>query len=474
MTTQVSSTALHTNPADASFGKELGATLHLAAPLALAQLAQIGMGVTDTVILGTIGHDAIAAGGLGAGTFFTLGAVLQGLVMGVGVLVAHARGAETLERIAPILRAGLLLALAAAVPLMLIMLDLEDVLLLFGEPVALAHDVAQYNHILLLAAPASLILALQRSYLAAMGRARPVMVISICALISNGCLNYGLIHGSVGLPEMGYLGSATATVITLWIAMLATAAVVHRVKIPGRLNGPIDWAVVRELASLGWPIAVTIGVEIILFMVAALMMGLMGNTVLAAHQVTINVASLTFMVPLATAQAANVRIGFHMGAKNPRSAKRAAKASFLLGVGFMAIAAAVMFIAPRQIAYLFNLDPNVPGDADVISLVVRLLWICAIFQVFDGAQTIAVGALRGLKDTRVPMVLAGFCYWVVGFPVAWVLGFHFGLGAEGIWWGLAFGLMAAALVLNVRFWRLMDRHISASNQGALSHAISGA
>jgi len=458
----------------ASLVQELGATFNLAAPLALAQLAQIGMGVTDTVMLGSVGRDAIAAGGLGSNMFFTFSMVLQGLVMGVGTLVAHARGAGTPEKIAPILRAGVLIAVLAALPLMLLMLDVEDVLLLLGEPANLAHDVARYNHILLLAAPATLILALQRSYLAAMGHARPVMVISIVGLIGNGFLNYALIHGHAGLPALGYLGSATATVVTLWISMLVTAGVVHRVKIPGRLNGPIDWTVVRELASLGWPTAITIGVESILFLVAALMMGVLGNTMLAAHQVTLNVASLTFMIPLAAAQAANVRVGFHMGAEAPRSAKRAAMAAFILGVGFMVLSAVTMFALPREIALLFNLDPEIPGDADVIALVMRLLLICAVFQVFDGAQTIAIGALRGLKDTRIPMVLASVGYWVLGFPAAWLMGFTFKLGAEGIWWGLALSLMAVSLVLNVRFWRLIDRRIAGHDQGALSHATSGA
>ena len=151
-------------------------------------------------------------------------------------------------------------------------------------------------------------------------------------------------------------------------------------------------------------------------------------------------------------QAANVRVGFYMGAGDPRAARRAASAALLLGVGFMAVAAAVMLIAPYQIALLFNLDPRT--DAEVIALVVRLLAICAFFQVFDGAQTIAAGALRGLKDTRVPALLAGLSYWAVGFPSAWALGFPMGWGPTGVWWGLAISLAVTAVVLNVRFWRL--------------------
>jgi MATE family multidrug resistance protein len=283
------------------------------------------------------------------------------------------------------------------------------------------------------------------------------MGVAVAALFVNGLLNYGLIHGAFGLPEMGLLGSCTATLIAVWGMMLATAAGMRRARVQRVAPSPIEWKVVRELVSLGWPIAITLGVEIALFLVGALMMGVLGTTSLAAHQVAINVASMTFMVPLAMAQAANVRVGFHMGAASPVAARRAAKAAFMLGVGFMTLSAAVMLAAPTQIALLFNLDPGKPADAEVIKVVVELLTICAFFQIFDGAQTIAAGALRGLKDTHVPALLAGLSYWGVGFPVAWTLGFPMAWGATGIWWGLALGLATAAVVLNARFWRLSGR-----------------
>lgn len=449
------------------FAEELRATSRLAGPLALAHLAQIGMGLTDAVMLGALGRDALAAGGLGAGLFFTLTTVLQGLVMGLSILVSHARGGNRPEKIAPLLRAGFVLATLTAVPVMVLLWKIEPLLLALGEPPRLAEGVAGYVGILLFAAPAALWLTVQRSYLAAMGTTRLVMAVAIGALVINGLLNYGLMHGKFGLPAMGYFGSSTATLIALWGMTAVTAVAMHRARSkdadaravqPGPIQrpvqSPVQWSLVHELAALGWPIAVTMGVEIILFLVGALMMGLLGTTALAAHQVALSVASTTFMVPLAVAQAANVRVGFHMGAAAPLAARRAAGAAFLLGVGFMALAAAAMLAFPRAIALLFSLDPGNAADAEVIVLVVRLLAICAFFQVFDGAQTIAAGALRGLKDTRVPALLAGLSYWAVGFPVAWVLGFPMGWGPTGIWWGLAVGLAAAAVVLNVRFWRL--------------------
>jgi MATE family multidrug resistance protein len=442
------------------FNQELRATFRMAAPLALAQVAQMGMGLTDTVLLGALGPDALAAGGLGAAMFFTLAAVMQGLVLSVGILVAHARGGEQSAKIPGFLRGGFVLATLAAAPLMLLLWNIEPVLLLIGEPPALARDITRYVQILLFATPASMWLAVQRSYLTALGKTRLVTLVALGALIVNGVLNYGLMHGAFGLPNMGYLGSATASLIAVWGMMLATAAGMRRALPLRREVQPIQWGVVRELTSLGWPIAVTMGVETLLFLAAGLMVGVLGAAPLAAHHVALNVASMTFMVALGTAQAANVRVGFHMGAGAPEAARRAALAALLLGVGFMACMAAVMLLAPYQIAWVFNLEHGDPADAGVITLVVRLLAICALFQVFDGAQAIVAGCLRGLKDTRVPAVLAGFSYWAVGFPVAWVLGFPLGLGPTGVWWGLAVGLATAAIILNVRFWRLSAKFAS--------------
>lgn len=435
------------------FGQELRTTLKLAGPLAIAQLAQVGMGVTDTVLLGALGGDAIAAGGLGSGLFFMTAMVLQGPASSAGILIAHARGAATPERIAPALRAGLVLATLALIPALALLWNLEPILGAIGEPPALARAVSQYGRILLLGLPGLMWLATLRVYLASMNHPRLVMGVSFGGLIMNGFLNYGLIHGAFGLPEMGLLGSATATTITIWTMLLVTYAWIRLVPVLAyhAKAGLIEWPLVAEVFKLGWPIAMTIAVEALLFMVGALMMGTISVTALAAHQVTINVASLTFMIPLAVGQAANVRVGFHMGGRAPHLARQAGFAAFVLGVGFMTLSAITMFTVPREIALLFSLNPDDPKDASVIALVVPMLMISALFQVFDGAQAIAAGALRGLKDTRTPMILAGIGYWLIGFPVAWVLAFPLKVGPLGIWWGLAIGLAVAALVLSARF-----------------------
>ncbi len=462
-------TPMTPSAAPISFRQETGATLRLATPLAAAAVAQMGMGLTDTILLGSLGRDALAAGGLGASLFFTTTAIMQSAMTGVGVLIAHARGSGHVARISPIFRGGTILALFAAVPVMAVLAFLEPILLALGEPVQLAHDVGAYERILLLGAPASLLLATQRNYLAAINRPHVVMAVTLAALLLNGFLNYGLLHGAWGLPDMGYLGSATASAIALWVMAIATALIIrYQAAMRAHLfGGPIDWAIVREMFHMGWPIAATVAVELLLFAAGGLMIGVLGNTALAAHQVAISIASTTFMVPMAISQAVNVRIGFHLGARTAASARRAGLVAFILGIGFM-LAAAIMFLAvPREMALLFNLDPAIPSDAEVIAMVVSLLAVGAAFQVFDGAQVIAAGALRGYKDTRIPLVLAAFSYWGVGFPVAWILGFTLDMGPTGVWWGLAIGLMTATVLLGSRFWRL-------SRQVERNHAISGA
>jgi MATE family multidrug resistance protein len=295
-----------------------------------------------------------------------------------------------------------------------------------------------------------------------MGRPWIVMVVALAAITANGLLNYGLIHGVWGFPRMGYLGSATATLITLWV-MMAAVALAMRLTPALRmfpLIGPIDWAIVRELAVLGAPIAAIMGVEIVLFGGAALLIGRFGATQLAAHQISMSICSLTFMVPLSISQAANVRVGFFMGAAAPRAARMAAIVAFVLGVGFMGAMATILLSIPSVIAGLYITAADA-HRGEVIAVAAQLLTIAAFFQVFDGAQTIAAGALRGLKDTRIPAVVAAIGYWGLGFAPAWILGVRMGYGAVGIWWGLASGLAAVALSLSVRFWLLSGRLIAA-------------
>lgn len=443
-----------------TFRQELSATGRLALPLAGAMLAQMGMALTDTVLLGSIGRDALAAGGLGGSLFFMIAGVFQNAVASVAILIAHARGAGDTSNLTGIMRAGYALALLCTAPVMLLLWNLEPFLLWIGEPQQLAQDIAAYVRVIVGGVPAAMLVATKRFYLSAMNHPRLILWIAVVGLIANGFLDYGLIYGVWGLPEMGYLGSAAATAIVMWTSVILMGAAIWfnpELKL-GWLVGRIDWSVFKELNRLGWPIAVVFSVETLLFTSASLLMGTLGTTALAAHQVTMMIAATAFMIPMAMGQAANVRIGYHLGAGVYPAARRAGYAALVLGIGFMIVSAMVMFTLPRELALLFQLDPEVPDDADVIALVVQLLMICAVFQIFDGAQAIGAGALRGYKDTRVPMVLATFSYWGIGFTVAWTFGFPLGFGPTGIWWGLAVGLAAASILLCGRFVLISKRH----------------
>jgi MATE family, multidrug efflux pump len=446
-------------------------TARLAAPLAIAQLSQMAMSVTDTVLLGSLGPDALAAGGLGANLFFVVVTLLQGVLTSVSVSVAHARGAQADERVPPIYWTGFALSILLAVPAFVLLSFAAPILTTFGEPAVLAQHIGEYCAILRWGTPASLIgVGLMRSFLPAIGAAKRLLWVSIGSVVFNGFLNYGLIHGAYGLPRLGFLGSAVATTVTIWLSALILMALLHlrpryrHFVTASRPNVPL----MSELFGIGWPVAITYGVESMLFLATGLTVGLFGEAQLAAHQIALNVASVSFMVPLAIGQAANVRVGYWSGAGMPLAARHAGFVALALGVGFMSLSGLVMVAAPHWIVGLYlHLDD--PANAHTVALASSLLGVAAIFQIVDGMQTVGSGCLRGLKDTRVPMFAATFGYWGIGFPTGYVLAFHFGLGARGLWWGLAAGLASVALLMTLRFHWKSARSIAAQAAQANAH-----
>ena len=416
----------------------------------------MAMGVTDTILLGSLGADALAAGGLGAGIFFVVVTLLQGVLTSVSVTVANARGAQADDRVPHIYWTGLVLSALLAVPAFVLLSFSQPILLAFGEPAALARDVGAYTGVLRWASLGSLIgIGMMRAFLPAIGAAKRLLWISIASVGVNAVLNYGLIHGAYGLPRLGLLGSAAATSITVWATALALVVLLHGRRryrhfvSAARPNMPL----MGELFGIGWPVAITYGVESMLFLGTGLMIGLLGETQLAAHQIALNVASVSFMVPLAIGQAANVRVGYWLGAGQPVAARHAGFVALGLGIAFMSLSGLVLIVAPRAIVGLYlRLDD--PANAPTAAIAASLLGVAAVFQIVDGMQTIGSGCLRGLKDTRIPMLAAAFGYWGVGFPTGYVLAFHAGLGARGLWWGLAAGLASVALLMTLRFHRM--------------------
>ncbi|MEM5342302.1 MATE family efflux transporter [Paraburkholderia azotifigens] len=445
-------------------------TARLAAPLAIAQLSQMAMSVTDTVLLGSLGPDALAAGGLGANLFFVVVTLLQGVLTSVSVSVSHARGAQDEDRVPHIYWTGFLLSLLLAVPAFVLLSFAAPIMTAFGEPALLAHNVGEYCAVLRWGAPGSLIgIGLMRSFLPAIGAARRLLWVSIGGVFVNAFLNYGLIHGAYGLPRLGFLGSAGATTFTVWLTALTLMGLLHlrprfrHFVTATRPNVPL----MGELFGIGWPVAITYGVESTLFLATGLMVGLLGESQLAAHQIALNVASVAFMVPLAIGQAANVRVGFWSGAGQPLAARHAGFVALGLGVAFMSLSGLLLITAPHFIVGLYlHLDD--PANAPTVALASSLLGVAAIFQIVDGMQTVGSGCLRGLKDTRVPMIAAAFGYWGIGFPTGYTLAFHFGLGARGLWWGLAAGLASVALLMTLRFHRMSLRRMRGENAVAVA------
>ena len=440
------------HPVDARPGRlthHLRATIVLAAPIAAAQRAQRAMGLTDTVMLGRIGDTALAAGGLGATLFFTCLFTFQGLLSGTAVLAARARGAGQKQDVPAIYWSGLVLSAALCVPMFALMSDPGPLLRAAGDNPALMEAVRSYLSVLRWGVPAGVMgIGLVRGFLPAIELQRLMLWVIPGAVLLNFVLNIWFINGGLGLAPHGMRGSAAATAVSLWVSALALLALLHSHRQAHfvRPSRP-RFSIILALLTIGLPVGMTMVVEAALFLVTALMVGALGPVELAAHTVAISVASVTFMVPLAISQAANVRVGYEAGAHRPEAARRAGFAAIGLAAAFMGATALVMLTAPHAVVglYLAAASPSAV-------LAARLLRVAGAFQIADGVQVTASGALRGLKDTRMPMLLAAFGYWGIGFWLGRTLAFPLGLGVVGLWWGLFGGLATSALCLTTRFY----------------------
>lgn len=431
----------------ARFGWHVSETVRIGLPLAAAQLAQIAMGVTDTALLGTIGPEAVAAGGLAASIEISTLVVLQGVLAAVSALVAQAIGAGRKREIPVLYWTGLFLAVALMVPAFILFDNGEALLLAVGEPPALAEATGRFLTCLKWCIPGAMLgTGLQRAFLPAIDAGWIIFPVTLAGAVLNLVLCYGFINGQFGLPALGFIGPAVATSIVL----TATAAALTLFAHTGSRAGLVRWtrpqlASLRALLRLGLPIGATYAVETTLFLAVALLLGLLGPAALAAQQVALMSVSVAFMIPLGISQAANVRVGHAVGARDPVATRRAGIAAIVLGGGAEVAFAALSLLAPGLIVGLFL----APGPA--FATATDLLRVAAMFQIADGVQTVAGGALRGLGNTRTPFLLAAFGYWAVGFPAAWYLTLHTELGAAGAWWGLAIGLITVAILLTTRF-----------------------
>src|SRR5579885_3462575 len=424
----------------AALAAELAATLGVAVPLVGANLAQMAMGVTDTIMVGYLGGAPLAAAGLGSALYFTVVVLVQGVVSAVSPLAAHALGAGDPGRAGRIAGGGLALAVVAGLPLAAAMAVLDRLLAGLGYDPALAGEVGAFLRAIAWGAPGFIVFAALRGFLAAARHPGAVVAVVALCLPANAALNWLLIFGHFGLPPLGIAGSGLASAINQWLMAAGLALAVGA--LPGLRRyrlfaaaGTARWREIREILALGLPIGGIMGIEIGVFVSASVLIGLLGADALGAHQIVLNFASLTFMVPL--------------GAGDRAAARRAVAVALALGIAFMAGAAILLWTAPQQIVGLYISRAD-PANRAIVALAIRLCAIAALFQVFDGIQTISAGALRGYRDTAVPMLLAAVGYWAIGFAVGAALALPLGYGVVGFWWGLALGLFSVALLLGAR------------------------
>jgi len=435
--------------------------LRLAVPLAATQLAQMVILATDTVMLGHFSKEALAAAALGNTVYFLVWLLGSGMPMAVSPVIAHIQG-EHSANVKPTDRRGVRIALRmglwsvalVSLPLLAVLIFTRPILLFFQQEPALAADAALFMSGLAWGLPFALAFQVLRSFSTALSRAVPPLAVMALAIAWNGLGDYALIFGHFGLPRLGLFGAGIASAssnIFSFAAMLAVCLAVpalKRYRILHRLWQP-HWKSFAELLRLGLPIGITMVFEVALFNGAALAMGIFGLASLAAHQIAITIPSLTFMIPLGIGLAATVRVGLAVGAGDANAARRAGFTAIAMAAIFMCATALVLLLWPRQIATLWL--PDRPENAEVLALAVSFLHVAAAFQLVDGVQVAASMSLRGLKDARGPMWLAGASYWLAGAPMAVLLGFGLGLKGFGIWLGLAFGLLVAAASLTTRF-----------------------
>jgi MATE family multidrug resistance protein len=457
----------------AAWAAEARELTRLAVPMAATQLAQMIILATDTVMLGHFSKEALAAGAIGNTVFFFIWLLGTGPVSAVSPMIAHVVGrhgaaqgnwASTKTRdqrdVRLVVRMGLWSVAMMSPPLLAALFFTRDILLLLQQEPKLAADAGIYTAALAFGLPCSLAFQVLRNFSTSLSRPIPPMVVMGLAILFNALGDYTLIFGHFGFPRLGLVGAGFASASSNLFTLVAMAVIALRLPVLRpyhflhRLFSP-HWRSLVELFHLGLPIGMTMLFEVALFNAATLAMGTFGIAALAAHQIAITIPSLTFMVPLGIGLAGTVRVGLAAGAGDRYGARRAGFTAMGLGLIFMFCAALVLLLFPHSIAMLWL--PDSADNRDVLALAVTFLHVAAAFQLMDGLQVTASMSLRGLKDARGPMWVAGASYWLAGAPMCALLGFGLGMQGLGIWLGLAFGLLVAAVLLTSRF-AILSKH----------------
>jgi multidrug resistance protein, MATE family len=439
-----------------SHKRELGATLALGWPIILANLAISAMTATDFMMLGRLSPDALAAGSLGFFLYQPLFLLGLGVVAALSPIAAAKIGAgESGEALRRATHQALISAFFIAAVVWIVLIGAAPFLLAIGEPADVARDAGVYLKGFQWGLAPCLIYYVARSAFAALERPRPALIAGLVAVAFNALANYALVFGKLGMPALGIIGSGFATTLsqTLMCGLLIAASRIDpRMRslrlfaLPWRLAG----TEFKALWRLGLPIGAMVVAEVGVFSAATLAMGRFGATAIGAHTIALQVAALAFMVPLGLGQAATVRVGLAYGARDPHAISRSGWSAFGLTALFAVFSATAMIGAPRLLIAPF-IDVDAPANAEAVALAIALLRIAALFQIVDASQVALANMLRGLHDSRVPLIIALLGYWAIGAPVGLVLGFATPLGPVGVWIGLAIGLAVVAVLLLLRW-----------------------
>lgn len=436
-------------------------TLKLGIPLIGAQLAQIGIHTTDVVILGQLGAQHLAAVVLAGQFLFTIFVFGTGFSMAVVPMAAQAHGRGDAATVRQSVRMGMWVAIGYWLLMQPVFFNAEAILILLGQQAETAALAGRYVAIAEFGLLPGLLFIALRSMVSAINRAGVVLWATVLMLLANAALAYALVLGHFGLPALGMDGAAIVAVFVqvagfgVLVAYIEAQPETRAYRVFSGFWQP-DGAVLREVVRLGFPICITFLAEVSLFTACSLMMGAIGTVELAAHGIALQLASITFMIPLGLGQGATVRVGVAHGRGDFVGVKRAAITVVVLAA-VISLAGGITFaLVPQKLAVLF-LNPATPDAERVLAVAGPLIVTAGLFQLFDGQQAIFASLLRGLKDARVPMVLALTAYWPVGFATAWVLAFPLGFGGIGVWLGIVFGLVAASGMLSLRFIMLLRR-----------------
>ena len=444
--------------AQAKTSSEVRAFLTLAIPLAAAQVAQAAVGFVDTLMMGRLGAETLAAGGLAAISFQLLLAVVGGLAMAVGPLVAQAYGAGQRDQVEALVRQGFWLSLVLSLPMMAVLSQLDGVLLTLGQPAAIATLTAPYFQWILWGAFPAVCFTMLRGYASALSQAQVVIVIVLVGTAFNIAGNYALGFGKWGFPAMGLGGLGLASGLSYWL--MFGLFLIYTLRQPTlkvyrfwRRWYRVQPRLLGRMAAMGGEIAITIALEFGLFAVVTFLMGILGPEVLAAHQTVYQTIYLIFMVPLGMSYAATARVGQALGQQDLGQVRRAGYVAIAIAAAFMLLATLGLLVFRSAIIGLY-LDLGDPVNAPVAALALPMLLVAALAQLTDGVQRVTSGALYGLQDTRTPMVLSAVAFWGVGLALGYLLGFGLGLGGVGLWIGQSIGVATAGIIFVARFHQL--------------------